>query len=164
MAGGAGRGGNTADDIIEHQTAAIGINFQPDDLLILNAELLAILRGEVDVALGDDNAFLQFDLALGANQTAAGGTGQVTGFPHEGGDADGTGVGHGKLDLGLLADGAENRDHSHGLFGADDLDFFIGGKLAGLGKRFFEGQLEALAEQGLQILLGKVQMTGGSFY
>ena len=29
---------------------------------------------------------------------------------------------------------------------------------------FFEGQLEALAEQGLQILLGKVQMTGGSFY
>ena len=164
VAGGAGRGGNTADDIIEHQAAAIGINFQPDDLLILNAELLAILRGEVDVALGDDNAFLQFDLALGANQTAAGGTGQVTGFPHEGGDADGTGVGHGKLDLGLLADGAENRNHSHGLFGADDLDFFIGGKLAGLGKRFFEGQLEALAEQGLQILLGKVQMTGGSFY
>lgn len=55
VAGGAGRGGNTADDIIEHQAAAVGINFQPDDLLILNAELLAILRGEVDVALGDDN-------------------------------------------------------------------------------------------------------------
>ena len=80
-----------------------------------------------------------------------------------GGDTEGTGVGQRDLNLGSVAAGAEDGDVGDGLLRADDVDALDTGKLAGLGKILLRGQGRALAEQGLEVGLGDMDMAGAGF-
>ena len=141
----------TADNVVEDQSALIGDDLDLNDFLVFYAEIGAVLRSKVDVALCDDDAFGQLNLALGADKLAGAGTGQNTGFANGSGDTECTGVGRGNLDLGLLADRAEDRDILKGALGADDVDTLKAGVLTGLGEVLLVGELSTLAEQGLEI-------------
>ena len=117
----------------------------------------------MNVALGSDDAVGNLHLAGRPDELAAGGAGQIAGFPDGGIDAQLTGVGEGHFHLGFRAHRAQD-GHFQGTLGAHYLYLLIGGELAGLREVFFMAEDGALAEQGLQILLGDMQMTCGSFY
>ena len=115
------------------------------------------------MTLGGDNAFGHFHFTRGANQLAGAGTGNVTGLTHGSGHADGTGIGQGKLHLGGGADGSKDTNALQGVLGSDNIHLLFAGELSGLAQPALDGQLMACAEQGLEIFLGNMHVTGRSF-
>ena len=114
----------------------------------------------MDVALGADYAVVKLDLACGADKLTSVGAFGVARLANEGVNPDGTGVGEGNLNLGLGTNGSENGNAFKLSLGADDGYSLFAGKLAGLGKVLFGGQLIALSEKGLEVFLGDVDVTG----
>ena len=144
--------------IVKHKGAA-GKGLQLDELLVLHLHSGCVLRGHMNVPLGDDDAAVQLGCAVGADQGGAGGGGCVAGQPHRGGDSQGTGVGHRKLHLRVLPLRAKDRNIFKFTLRANHRDPFVGQKLPGLGQVPFGGQ--AVAEQGLRLLLCHVDVAAG---
>lgn len=101
-------GGDADDYVTEDGFAFLGQNADVDHLAILDAEVLGILGGHVDMALGDDNAFAELEgtAVLGIDDSAARATGDIAGKTDASRDAKGTGVGRGNLDLVEVTDGS----------------------------------------------------------
>jgi hypothetical protein len=117
----------------------------------------------MDVTLCHDYTLVDDNLTAGTNQLNAGGVLDIAALMNGGSDAEGTGIGKRNLDLIIGAAGAENA-HLERALGADDLNLFLAGELTGLAEILFEGELSALAEEGLEILLGKMDMSCRGFY
>ena len=117
----------------------------------------------MDVAFCNDNAVLKLYLTLWADNFAAFAAFQIARFTHRRLQADRTGVRSRELDLGFRADRAENRYAGETALWANDLDTLVRGKLAGLGKVFFMGQLIAFAKQDVEHPAAQVGMARGSF-
>ena len=73
-------------------------------------------------------------------------------------DADVAAVGLRQLDLSGTALRAKDADMLQFALGADDVQTFLAGKLAGLAQRLFGGELVAIAEQLVHIIAGKVDV------
>ena len=165
------RGGNADDGVPEDGLAtALSLDVDRDDVAVFDAEGFRVFRGHVDVALGDDDAFLKVDFARGTLEGAAAGTGDVAGFADGGGDAEGTGIREAQLDLVGFADRAEDREGG-GRTGAVRV-FLVVAKhrhlvgrsvLAGLGKHFANGEFVAFPEENLERFLRDVDVTGARF-
>ena len=156
-------GGDTDHHIAKDGGAVGGLHLQGDDLLVGDTHLGGVLGGGVDVALGGDDALLDLHLTAGAHQLAAGGAGDIAGFPHRGGDTDAPGVGEGDLHLVLAPAGPQDGDAGEGALGSHDVDALGAGVLPGLGEFLLGGEGGALAEEGLQGLLGHMDVASGSF-
>ena len=70
-----------------------GLDLDIDDLTVADAVVCCISRSHMDVSLGSDNAFFQFDFTAGANQLDAGSAFDITGFSDLGFNTKGSGIG-----------------------------------------------------------------------
>ena len=147
----------------EDQLAALTAAGDADDLLIFDAHGRGVLLADVQVALGDDDALAQLDLALRPDQLTCAGALDVAALADGCVDAEVAGVGGGELDLIGLAHGAEDGDVGLLTLGADDGQALVAGELARVGQVLALGQLIALAEQLFHRLLRQVDVTGGCF-
>ena len=144
------------DDVVEDQLAALAAAGDADDLLILDAHGRGVLLADVQVALGDDDALAQLDLALRPDQLTCAGALDVAALADGRIDAEVAGIGGGELDLIGLAHGAENGDVGLLTLGADDGQALVAGELAGVGQVLALGQLIALTKQLFHRLLRQV--------
>ncbi len=117
----------------------------------------------MQVALGDDDALAQLDLALRPDQLTCAGALDVAALADGRVDAEVAGIGGGELDLIGLAHGAEDGDVGLLTLGADDGQALVAGELAGVGQVLALGQLIALTKQLLHCLLRQVDVAGGCF-
>ena len=152
------------DNIAKDQAAAIGLDLNGNDLLVDEAELGSVSSGHVDVALGNDNALGDFDLALRANDLAGAGALHLAGLTNRSHNADGAGVGQGQLNLGLRTDRTEDGHAGQGLLRAHDVDALSASILTRLGQHLLDGQLIAFAKENIKMLTGNMNVTGGSFH
>ena len=88
-------GGDADDHVTEDGFAFLGQNADVDHFAILDAEVLGILGGHMDMALGDDDAFAKLEgtAVLGIDDGATRATGDITGKADASGDAKGAGIG-----------------------------------------------------------------------
>ena len=154
---------NAAHNVAENCLSAVGVYLYVNDLLVLNAKLLRVGRGKVNVSLSNDNALFKLNLACGSNKLAACRACCVAAFADRRGNADRTSVRSGKLNLCCGTYRSEDRNVCERLFRSNDLNALLAGVLTGLGKVFFLSKGRALAEKGLQVLLCNVYVTCGSF-
>ena len=152
------------DNVVKNQGALGRGDLDLDNFLVLDTEIDAVLRSEMDVALGDDHALGKLDLALRADELAGAGTGENTGLADGSGNAKCAGIGRGDFNLSLLADRAEDGNVLEGALGSDDVDTLIACVLTRLGKILFVGELCALAEKDFQISCADMDMAGAGFY
>ena len=99
-----------------------------------------------------------------ADQLAGSAALQVAGQSDRSVQAEASGIGGGKLYLGLGAEWAKDADIWLALLRANDGDLLVAGKLAFDGQFFFNGQLCVWAKQGGKILSSQVYVSCGSFY
>ena len=155
------RTADAADNIAEDKASSVGVDLDPNNVLILDAHLFGIFRSHVDVAFRNDDALFQLNFAAGANQFAGCGSSQIAGFTDGRNDAQRARVGKGNLDLIRFSfrtqDGTFQR-----AFGADNGDFLFAGELAGLRKIFLIMQNCVCAEQDSERLFGNVNVSCGS--
>ena len=151
------------DNVVEHELASVVAYGDLNDLLVLYAVLGSGIGGKMDVALGNDHAVVDLDLALGASECAAGGAGKVSGLTDNADYAELACVCHRDLDLIFLTERAEDR-HSDLAAGADDCHLLCAGELPGLREVLFVGQAQALAEKSSEGLSGDVQMMSRGLY
>ena len=121
-------------------------------------------RSHVDMPLGNDNALADLHLACRTDKLATGRPDHITGFTHRCDNTNGARIGHAQLHLRGAAARAENRNIGKLLLRADNRHALVRRVLAGLRKLFFHSELISFAEQGLQIGLGYMHMTGRSFH
>ena len=81
------------DSVAEYQASVFGLDLDIDDLTVADAVVCCISRSHMDVSLGSDNAFFQFDFTAGANQLDAGSAFDITGFSDLGFNTKGSGIG-----------------------------------------------------------------------
>ena len=159
---GQGVAGADADHDVVVDGGTLGLDQDLDDLTVLNTQTLGVGGSHVDVTLGDDGTLGDLDLTCGADHLQTGGAGHVAALAN--GDVlqtQSAGVGVGQLDLVGLTGGTQDADH-HLALGTDQLDLLVaGGELAGLAEHLLDSQLCALAVQGLDGLVGQVDVTGG---
>ena len=117
----------------------------------------------MNVALGADYTVVKLDLAGGADKLTYVCSLGIARLADKCVNADGAGVGKGNLNLGLGTYGSQNGNALKLSLGADNGNSLFAGKLAGLRKILFGGQLISLAEEGFEILFGHVDMAGGCF-
>ena len=90
------------DHIVKYQRPlAVDLDFY--NLLIREAELLSILRREVDMAFCDNNPFGDIDFTLGTDQLAAGAAGHVAALTDRRGESESRRVCERQFDLIRLA-------------------------------------------------------------
>ena len=93
--------------VAEYQRAAVAVDLDGYNILILAAEGLGVGGGHVNVTLGGDDALFQHHFTLGANQLAGTAAFQIAAFTDGGLYADAARVGQAQLHLGFLAAGAQ---------------------------------------------------------
>ena len=158
-------GGVDAHDQVVEGHAEVAVDLEFHHVEMLHAVVGGIVRVHVDVGLGADDAFVHFEVTVGAHQHAAGSAGDVA--RHLGGDveAERDGVGEGEFDLVQVAAGAEEakvRDHAAAR--SNESDGFLSGVLAVLIEALHRSQLMTRTEEGFDSLLGEVGVTGGDVY
>ena len=114
------------------------------------------------MTLCGDHAFFYFHFSCRSNQLTCAGTCHIAGLTDRSDYADGTCVSQGQLNLGLRTYRPKDRSGEF-LLASYDLYFLVAGKLTRLRQVFFLGQLIALAEQSLQILLSYMYVTSRCF-
>ena len=77
--------GDADDGVAEDGSSAFTTDHDGDDVTILDAEILGILWGHVNMTLGDDDAFFEVDFAGWALKGALAGTSDIAGFANRGG-------------------------------------------------------------------------------
>lgn len=145
-------GAHTDYYVAEHQASAVGIDLHGYNIFVFHAQFLRIFRSCMDMTLCGDHAFLYFHFSCRSNQLTCAGACHIAGLTDRSDYADGTCVGQRQLNLGLRTYRSEDRGGEF-LLASYDLYFLVAGKLTRLRQVFFLGQLIALAEQSLQILL-----------
>ena len=153
---------DTDNNVVEDGLAAVGVDLNLDDLLVLNAELGSGLGSQVDVALCDDHTVVDGDLTCGAAEGDAGGACNVAALTDGSSDAECASIGEGELDLGLGSGGAED-GHLESALGTNYFNLLFASELAGLAQILLVGQLVTLAEQSGKRFLGDVKVTGRGF-
>ena len=151
------------DNVAEDDRSVRGVDLNGDDLLVLNAELLCVFGGEVDVTLRGDHALFDIDLAGGADDLDAGGAGDVARLSDGSGDSERTGVGQGDLYLSRGTDGTEDADVCDRLLRSDEGDSLLGRELSGLREHFLYGKRRAFSEESFDVLFREVNVTRGGF-
>lgn len=156
-------GADAADHVAEDQCAAVVIHLDGYYLLVNHTGFLGFIGIKMDVTLGSDNTLFDLNFPSRATEGAARSAIQIPRLPDGSGDAQFTGIRQRDLNLGLRTGGPQN-GHVHGTLRAYHLNLLHAGKLPGLRKVLLVGQGCTFAEQGLQILLGYMDVMGGSFY
>ena len=119
-----------------------------------------MLRRHVNVAHGADYPFAHGERTGRAFQGYARAVFDVPGFPDGGVDSQFELLSHGDLNLGFLPGRAEDPHPFHPALGTHQVDRFLTGKLAGLGKLLVHGKLMPGSEQGLHVRLREVDVVG----
>ena len=156
-------GANAADNVTEDGGTAFAVDLNGNNLLVLNAELLSISGGQVNVALCNDNAFSDLNFACRANDLAACGACNVTGLTNGSVYAQGAGIGEGNFNLGSGTSRAEDDNVSDGLLGADESYALFACELTGLGEVLLVGKGCAFAEKDLDVFFRKMHVTCAGF-
>ena len=116
---------------------------------------------ENQAALDQHNAAFDDRAAERAFQRDAGGAGKVPGLADWRLDAELELLGHGDLDLSLLARRAEDPNFGNATLGTDQMNLLFAGELAWLGEFMHWRQLVAGAEQLFDISLREMYVVGG---
>ena len=132
-------------------------------LLVLNAELLCSCGIKVNMALCNDNALLKVKLAAGTDQLASGSAGNVAALANGCIYSERACIGKGNLDLTCLSCRPEDNYSLDLTLRSDDRNSLLAGELTGLAQILLVRELSALAEQDLDLLLGKMNETRRCF-
>lgn len=151
------------DHIVEDQAALRAAEGDLDDLTVLDAHLLGVDVGDVDVPLGDDDALRQINLARGPDQLARAGAGQMAALADGRVDAERARVAAGELHLIGRAARAEDGDVLDRALRSDDGQSLMAGIDAGVGQVLARLQLVARAEQLLHGLLRQMDVARRCF-
>ena len=151
------------DHIVEDQAALRAAEGDLDDLTVLDAHLLGVDVGDVDVPLGDDDALRQINLARGPDQLARAGAGQMAALADGRVDAERARVAAGELHLIGRAARAEDGDVLDRALRSDDGQALMAGIDAGVGQVLARLQLVARAEQLLHGLLRQMDVARRCF-
>ena len=131
---------------------------------ILHSETGGVLRGHVDVPLGGNQSPIQPQHPVAVAQGNAGGALNVPRQPYRGRDAQHHAVGEGDLHLALLPLGAQHHHVGNGPFGALQSDPLGAYELPRLGQVLHTSELEAGAEEGIQISPGQVDVAAAGLH
>src|SRR5699024_8605548 len=99
----------SANRVSEYRLSLRGAKLDPDNILVLDSQLLGIGGSEVNVPLGDDNALGNLYLSAGTYKLAGSASGKVARFSYRSCDAYRPCVSRGKLDLSSTSAGTEYR-------------------------------------------------------
>lgn len=130
---------------------------------ILNAEILCVLRMHVDMPQGCHYAFIENDLsAFRADEGAAGAALDIARFPQGRIYAENFGIRKGNLDLGIAAGRSYYNGSPYRTLGSHYFYRFRAGVIARNRELANVGYLVVLAEKGIGVFLGKMDMDIGT--
>ena len=148
MHGGVAAFAYTDLNVVEDQASVLRVDLDLDDLAVAYASLFGLSGADVQVTFCNDDAFSNLYLTGRADQLAGSAALQVAGQSDRSVQAEASGIGGGKLYLGLGAEWAKDADIWLALLRANDGDLLVAGKLAFDGQFFLNGQLCVWAKQG----------------
>lgn len=152
-------GRNAGNDVIERQRALAGRS-DLQHLLVLNAPFLGVGRMEVDMAGGNDHAFLNGHFTCRANDSDARSALNIARFANRGLNAERKSIRAGHFQLSCFSRRSKNSDFIEFPFRTEYCERFLCSELSRLGKIFHYMQFVSGAEQDLDMLLGHVDVTG----
>ena len=154
---------DAADDVAENCRAGIVRDLNGHDLLVLNAELLSVSGGQVDMSLRDDDSLGNLDLSLRTDYLTSGAALDVAALAYGSVNAESSRVGEGDLDLCRRTRRTENDDIRDLLLRADESHALFARELTGLGEILLMGESVSLAEEDFDVLIGEMDVSRGSF-
>ena len=78
----------SANNVAQNGLSAVGVKLDPNNFLVGNAKSFCILGSEVNVALCNHYALVEFNFGAGTDTLAGSRAVKVTGFSYGSGDAD----------------------------------------------------------------------------
>lgn len=154
---------DAADDVAENRGAGIVRDLNGHDLLVLDAELLSVSGGQVDMSLRDDDSLGNLDLALRTDYLTSGAPLDIAALAYGSLDAESSRVCEGDLDLCRRTRRTENDDIRDLLLRADESHALLARELTGLGEVLLMGESVSLAEEDFDVLIGEMDVSRGSF-
>ena len=148
-------------DVVVDGGSLLSLDLDLDQVAVLDAGFLCLIRSEVGVSLGNDHTVLQVDFTLRSDDLASRGTGHIARLSDRSLDADLSAVGQRKLKLRIRPHRSQHADTLECGLGSDDVDSLLGSELSRL-YQILHGQLVALSEQCIQILLVEMNVFVGS--
>ena len=125
--------------IVENQGAA-GVGLQAHHLLVGDAHLLGILRGHMNMPLGNNDALGKGNFPHLPTDFRSGSISNIPGLANRSGNAQNSGIGHGQFHLPGIPFRAKHRHIGKFPLRANHRHPFIGQILPRLGQRAFGGQ------------------------
>ena len=154
---------DTAHDVAERGGAVVVRDLYRHDLLVLNAELLSVGGGQVDMSLRDDYALGDVYLALRTDDLTSGAALDIAALAYGSVNAERSRVGEGDLDLSCRSCRAKDDDVRDLLLGSDEGHALFARELTGLGEVLLMGESVSLAEEDFDVLIGEMDVSRGSF-
>ena len=127
----------TNNYIVKYECTTACVNFNFNDFFVSYAKALCIFWCDVDMSFCCDNAFCKFNFTSWANEFAACGTSNITGFSYWSSDTDGTSICKGQFNLCAFSNWTKDGNVFEFFFRTYNCYSFFASVLTWLGKIFF---------------------------